>query len=462
MSSYPLLLLYLIDMASSQVDDRELILVLTQNLAARVNFVLFPMGCHHSVYSSAPATVINWEALESGRHPHRVIAVNCATNVELSNVWLFRNQAMRDLGLEYFTLIDLTKSSVPEGPETIPFSFVIYKPGGDYFEIYVNSDFNGAWKPLNPITVSREAVASDELDLSRILIYDASIHDSEMQVDIISNSFVQIYSKHPTNYSEPGRPVYEGNGLAMNIALTHPVSVIPVAIDHQVAMYLNPRILTNDFLLLLPFSSEIWTLLLVFSALIALIMTITLRQLSKRNHMLIFVESLIYAFFSTFTTLQVPHRSRFKSATPMIAVVSWIVLCIIPQTGYKSSLASILQNPPREERYSTAQYEIWYTDRIVQSEVPDFDAFMNELRSDVAWYGSETTLRFLGSVWGLTKATYIVDANAEGPQATSLVCDSYVGKSYACRSSQREMRHLYEMDVLEFLVNREHMLKTCS
>lgn len=84
--------------------------------------------------------------------------------------------------------------------------------------------------------------------------------------------------------------------------------------------------------------------------------------------------------------------------------------------------------------------------RFVQHKKPGLAAFLNELRGGGAWHGSETALVFLQSIWGLTKATYIVEENGQGLEILYLECGRSGGVGFACRSSQRQMRQLYEMD----------------
>lgn len=429
------------------VTQQDLIEVLVQNLASRGNFALYPIGCHHSSYSTTSASVIGWEALVCGRHPRRVITVICDDEEWSSDPLFSRGAIIEDLGTKYFTIIHLTELNVPDADKRRFFSFVQYEPHGDYFEILVNSDFEGEREAWRPICISRQAVAGGKVDLSRLLIFDEFLHDSPMKVYLHEDYVVEIYPKSVSNSSKPHDAAHRRHGLAMNIHLSHSLEVVPMSIDQHVAIFSNPRILANDFILFLPLRPEIWYCMGVFSAVIASIMAVTLRYPRKRNKLLISAESLIHAFCHNFTTLRIPRPSVFGSSTAAAAVLLWTVLCIIPQTGYRSSLVAWHQNPPREARFQSASFDAWIYLQSVQHIGPDFAAFVDKLQSGGAWYGSATAVNFLQSVWGLTRATYIVDEKSHGLEIMYPECEESGGIDYTCRSARQEMRWLLEMDV---------------
>ena len=62
-----------------------------------------------------------------------------------------------------------------------------------------------------------------------------------------------------------------------------------------------------------------------------------------------------------------PRPDKFKSSAAVIGIVLWTFSSLIPQTGYKASLASILQSPTRERKYRFAQFEEW----CLMGKIPD-------------------------------------------------------------------------------------------
>ena len=87
MSSLLLLLILLYPSASAIVDRRDFIETLTQDLASRASFVLYPVGCLHFPYSNAPDFVISLDVLRSGRLPCWVFTVICDCSSRSCQLW---------------------------------------------------------------------------------------------------------------------------------------------------------------------------------------------------------------------------------------------------------------------------------------------------------------------------------------------------------------------------------------
>ena len=446
-------LLRMFHLGSASVSHRVLIYDITQNLASRggVPFALFPIGCHHSSYSDAPASLINYDVLYVSRYPPRVIVVICEADGGPATRWSQHYRTyVRLYGPHHFTLIDFTIREIFKfrygEVVAVPFSCVLYRDDGDYFEIHVDSDFSGERPSWTPIVVSRQDVADNQVDLSKLLFFNSSVHNSPMRIQVDQNLIMQIYPAYVTNYSKPGQAVYAGNGIVDGYTPGHFPSNIPILLEEEVAIYLSPKVLSNDLMLLFPFSPLIWMLIGIFSAVIALMMTLSIRDGSRKNIFLIFVENLIYAFSHMFTTLKLPQPSKFKFVTTAFASVLWTVLCIIPQTGYKGSLASLLQKPPTEEKIESTKLARGWSKQTVRYMEPDFVHFMHVLRSGEPWFDASTSANFLRSIWGLTKATYTARIVPLRLQTTSLQCLSRQGIVFACRSLQLKMRQLFETD----------------
>ena len=417
-------------------------------------------------------TVASLESLEFGHYPSRALLVFCDLDAKFISVWEYLYvKYIRLYGPRYFSVLDLTlregrfdfsSSEVVAGP----FSYLRYIKDADYYELNVDSNFQGALKPWTTINITREEVQHQEVPLTDMMFWQKQLHDTDMSMHVTFNKRtlrVDMIPNYVTNYSEPGEVVYTAQeGVARSTVKSHFPTFVPLLLDNNVAIFLNPKVINSNYILLLPFQPSIWITIFSFSVAIALIMTWSLPKPKEMSTAVFLADNVIFTFCQMFTSVKLPAASKFFYGSAAITSVGWTLLCMIPLTGYRSTLASLLQTPPREARFTSADLDWKFDDKLVGRMRPNITTFLGELRRGEFWVEGSKSIDFLLSQWGLEKATYTTPIEPPSLEMYSFQCLQRQAQNliYACRSTQRQMRILFDNNVIMPWLNaiqRDHI-----
>ena len=392
----------------------------------------------------------------------RSLLVVCETgNRTALDYWTkFYNKYTRYCGPENFSLLDLTAKCDLNldwwETATAPFSYICMESKQQDFVIRVDSDFVGLRPVRDPIFVPFHAVNEDKFSLASIMWYDPTIHDGPMKLRLTNIDEVVLFSmipKYPTNYSEPGVPVYEQYSAGVYVyEESHYSHAIPFITQDGVALFLKPRRVYKHFLLLEIFDAAIWISLIVFTVVMAVIVTISIRRPPNTSSWQNFMNNIILMFCQTFTNISVPDPSKFKFSSGAILAILWSILGIILLTGYKSSLSSYLQHPPRAPKHPRIDQEKYDVGKEtgIFFRTPRLDRVIEKLHTGGYWTGNSVSIKFLTSFWGLEGETYTVPYTTES-QVLQCLNDGVV---FACRSVRLQIRRLFESCVMYYFLRK--------
>lgn len=465
--------LFLIRHQTCFANDSDILEILSEILPGpeQLNVTVVPHLCRFSrVPNQGAFTVASYDSFDAGYFPHRVLIVICDLDAEFISLWEYLYiKYIRFYGIHYFSVLDLTRgpslldfatSAVVPGP----FSYLRYDPEGNRFLLFVDSDFRGARKPWTRFEVTRGDIQREPL-FSK-MFYDKFRHDGEMRVQMTTEDNalrVDVIPKYTTNYSEQGEIVYSSrSGIARSTVKSHWTAFVPLLLENHVAVYMNPKRADNNYLLMSPWPPIIWVFMIVSSAAIAIIMTWSLPKSVTRSRAVFLAENLSLAFCQMFTSLKLPSGKRFLHVSAAVTSVAWALLCIIPLAGYRSTLAALLRTPPRGVKHEVANVDWKLGDKLVCRRRPGITDFLAQLRQGEFWVEGSSSINFLLTQWGLQQSTYIVPLHPPSFGMYSFQCLHRKAQNfiYACRSTQKQMRILFDNNALMPWLNkieRDHL-----